>query len=221
MTFEIDFGEDHLDNVEPSFMWADNPFVVSVLCEKTGSGVLTDWWVTGRRYSKRVPRLLLRMRMSLSESPKGLRETLLNKWNSHLVELAFDSGEGGGIENPSPGLKELTPSKQQELFQFHLTGHDQFHHFNHFGNSKVEKTANMYLLLKSLGSTRPQQAIAKFESFPFVHEVAVTAINQRLANAKKKGFIPPKSSLEQSSNAIDERDRRLQRRNNDKDLGGD
>lgn len=221
MTFEIDFGEDHLDKVEPSFMWADNPFVVSVLCEKTGSGVLTDWWVTGRRYSKDVPRLLLRMRISLPESPNGLRENLLNKWNSHLVELAFDSAEGGGIENPSPGLKELTPSKQQELFQFHLTGHDQFHHFNHFGNSKVEKTANMYLLLKSLGSTRPQQAIAKFESFPFIHEVAVTAINQRLANAKKKGFIPPKSSLEQSSNAIDERDMRLQRRNNDKDIGGD
>lgn len=219
--YEIDFGEDHLNKAEPSFMWGDNPFVVSVLCEKTPNGYLTDWWVTGRRYSKDVPRLLLRLRMSLPESTKGLREDLLNKWNLHLVDLAFESAEEGGIENPSPGLKELSPNKQQELFQFHLTGHDQFHHFNNFGNSKVEKTANMYLLLKSLGSTRSQQAIAKFESFPFIHEVAVTAINQRLANAKKKGFIPPKSSLEKHPNALDERDMRLQRRHNDQNDGGD
>ena len=219
--FDIDFGEDHLTSSEPSFMWGDNPFVVSVLCEKTATGFLSDWWVTGRRYSRDAPRLLLRMRISLPESPKGLREDLLNKWNTHLVELAFDSAEAGGIENPSPGLKELTASKQQELFQFHLKGHDQFHHFNNFGNSKVEKTANMYLLLKSLGSTRPQQAIARFESFPFIREVAVTAINQRLANAKKKGFIPAKSGLEETSVAQDERDMRLHRRKNDTENGGD
>lgn len=219
--YEIDFGEDHLNKAEPSFMWGDNPFVVSVLSEKTPNGYLTDWWVTGRRYSKDVPRLLLRLRMSLPESTKGLRKDLLNKWNLHLVDLAFESAEEGGIENPSPGLKELSPNKQQELFQFHLTGHNQFHHFNNFGNSKVEKTANMYLLLKSLSSTRSQQAIAKFESFPFIHDVAVTAINQRLANAKKKGFIPPKSSLEKHPNALDERDMRLQRRHNDQNDGGD
>lgn len=187
--FTEDFGEEHLSGAIRSFMWGDEPFVVTVFCKEIGRSFLTDWWISGRRWADDSPTLVMKMRLGVNAPREELLATLQTLWDSSLREIAFGSAIHGGIQNPTNDLKELSDKQKDELFDFHLQGHTRYGHFNIQGKSKIERTANMYLLLKSLGSKQPQREIAKFESFPFVTEVKSSAINQRLALARKQGYL--------------------------------
>lgn len=187
--FTEDFSEDHLNQATRAFMWGNDPFVVTVFCQESGNGFLTDWWVSGRRWADDSPTLVLKLRLGVNASREELKATLYALWDENLKDVSFGSAIFGGIQNPSNDLKELSDQQKAELFDFHLQGHTQFGHFNIKSTSKVERTANMYLLLKSLGSKQPQKEIAKFESFPFITEVKSSAINQRLALARQQGYL--------------------------------
>lgn len=184
-----DFSEDHLHKDARAFMWGEDPFVATVFCQKGEQGFLTDWWVSGRRWIDDSPTLVLRLRLGVNASKENLRDSLLHLWDTSLREAAFGSAIYGGIENPSQDLKELTDAQRTTLFDFHLQGHSRYGNFNIKGKSKIEKTANQYLLLKSLGSKQPQKAIAFFESIPYVSEVKTSVINQRLALARQAGYL--------------------------------
>lgn len=187
--FTEDFSEDHLNSDTRAFMWGNDPFVITVFCQQSGQGFLTDWWVSGRRWSDDSPILVLKLRLGVTASREDLKAALQELWHDNLKDVSFGSSLFGGIQNPSTDLKELTDQQKAELFDFHLQGHTQYGHFNIKGTSKVERTATMYLLLKSLGSKQPQREIAKFESVPFISEVKSSAINQRLALARQQGFL--------------------------------
>ena len=187
--FTEDFSEDQLNQSSRAFMWGNDPFVITVFCQESGNGFLTDWWVSGRRWIDDSPTLVLKLRLGVAASREDLRDALFAIWDENLRDVSYGSAIFGGIHNPSTDLKELAEEQKAKLFDFHLQGHTQFGHFNINGNSKVERTANMYLLLKSLGSKQPQKAIAKFESFPFISEVKSSAINQRLALARQQGYL--------------------------------
>ncbi len=187
--FTEDFAEDHLNQASRAFMWGNDPFVITVFCQESGNGFLTDWWVSGRRWADDSPTLVLKLRLGVAASKEDLKDALYAIWDENLRDVSYGSAIFGGIQNPSTDLKELEDQQKAELFDFHLQGHTQFGHFNIKGISKVERTANMYLLLKSLGSKQPQKEIAKFESFPFISEVKSSAINQRLALARQQGYL--------------------------------
>jgi len=184
-----DFSEDHLLKDAKAFMWGDEPFVATVFCQKSERGYLTDWWVSGRRWTDDSPTLVLRLRIGVNAQADDLRSKLLELWDTSLREVSFGSAIYGGVQNPSQDLKELDEAQRNSLFDFHLQGHSRYGHFNIKGKSKIEKTANMYLLLKSLGSKQPQKAIAFFESIPNVSEVKASIINQRLALARQSGYL--------------------------------
>jgi hypothetical protein len=187
--FTEDFSEDHLNSDTRAFMWGNDPFVVTVFCKESGQGFLTDWWVSGRRWKDDSPILVLKLRLGVTATREDLKATLFTLWENNLKDVSFGSAIFGGIQNPSTDLKELSDQQKAELFDFHLQGHSQYGHFNIKGSSKVERTATMYLLLKSLGSKQPQKAIAKFESVPFISEIKSSAINQRLALARQQGYL--------------------------------
>jgi hypothetical protein len=187
--FTEDFSEDHLNSDTRAFMWGNDPFVVTVFCKESGQGFLTDWWVSGRRWKDDSPILVLKLRLGVTATREDLKATLFTLWEDNLKDVSFGSAIFGGIQNPSTDLKELSDQQKAELFDFHLQGHTQYGHFNIKGSSKVERTATMYLLLKSLGSKQPQKAIAKFESVPFISEIKSSAINQRLALARQQGYL--------------------------------
>jgi hypothetical protein len=193
--FTEDFAEDHLNKASKAFMWGNDPFVITVFCQESGNGFLTDWWVSGRRWRDDSPILVLKLRLGVAASREDLKDALYDIWDTNLRDVSYGSAIFGGIQNPSTDLKELADEQKAELFDFHLQGHTQFGHFNIKGNSKVERTANMYLLLKSLGSKQPQKEIAKFESFPFISEVKSSAINQRLALARQQGYLTKEQEL--------------------------
>lgn len=197
--FDFTFLEESLGSIHRDFLWIDDPFVGTVFCTKNERGYQTDWWISGRKWEDNTPKLVLRLRASVECQRDELQSRLVHMWKESLQELAFGSAIPGGITNPSQDLKELSERERELLFERHLSGHSQMDHFNTLGRSKVERTANMYLLLKSLGSKQPQKAIAQFESIPFKTEVKPTAINQRLALARQAGFLPIEAEPEATS----------------------
>ena len=154
----------------------------------------------GKKWEEDTPKLLLRLRTAVSGTKEELLPQLVAIWEHSLMELAFGSAISGGIVNPTQDLKELTEAQRLLMFDRHLKGHAQMGHFNIKSDSKIERTGNMYLLLKSLGSKQPQREIATFESIPFVREVKAAAINQRLALARKSGYLPADPEQETTSN---------------------
>lgn len=183
----------------PGFLWLDAPFVGTVFCNPGDRGVTTEWLVSGKRWEDESSKLILRFRIALPVPLDTIQTAIREVWESSLRDLAFGSAISGGVANHADGLKVLSMQQRKQMFDAHLKGHAELGHFNIKGDSRAERTANMYLLLKSLGSKQPQQAIASFESIPFVSEVKATAINQRLAQARKAGFLPAESEPETKS----------------------
>lgn len=190
-----DFSEDHLHKDFYSYMWSEEPFIVSVQCQKIGRGFVADWWISGTAWENEIPTLILRFRHGLEIDREDLKPLLKKLWNTWLMELSFETAMVGGITNNSKEINELPEKIKQEILRFHLWGHDKLGHFNIKGETKVENTANKYLMLKTFGSTQPQKAIAESESYPFKGEVSPATINQRLAMAKKLGFLPKAKGL--------------------------
>lgn len=184
----------------PGFLWLDAPFVGTVFCSPGDRGVTTEWLVSGKRWEDESSKLILRFRIALPVPFDTIQTAIRETWESSLRDLAFGSAIAGGVANHTVDLKVLSVKQRKQMFDAHLKGHAELGHFNIKGDSRAERTANMYLLLKSLGSNQPQQAIASFESIPFVSEVKATAINQRLAKARKAGFLPAESEPETKSN---------------------
>lgn len=197
--FEFTFLDENLGPHQCDYLWTDEPFVGTVFCTRLDKGFETDWWVSGTTWKDEKPRLMLRLRLSVDASEAELKGKLEEIWSNNLVDLAYGSAVPGGINDPSIDQRDLTISQKNFLFERQLHGHMQLHSFNIKGDSKVERTANMYLLLKSFGSTQPQKAIAAFESKSFVHDVLPSAINQRLAMARKAGFLPGEAKSSESN----------------------
>ena len=187
--FKPDFSEDHIRQADPSFMWGDDPFVVSVQCQKTDMGYLADWWVSGRKWEDDSPTLILRFRLGVISKKSELKEDLYAIWDFGLRELSFGSAIAGGIRSASSEVSELNESVKNELLRFHLLGNERLGNFNILGDTKTEKTANMYLMLKSFGTKQPQKAITQMESELLKQVIDPTVISQRLMFAKKQGYL--------------------------------
>lgn len=187
--FIPEFSEDHIRRSDPAFMWGDDPFVVSVQCQKTDMGYLADWWVSGRKWEDDSPTLILRLRLGVTAKKSELRADLLHLWDIALRELSFGSALVGGIRSESGEVNELSDSQKSELLRFHLLGNERLENFKILGDTKTEKTANMYLMLKSFGTKQPQKTITEFESEYLKQIISPTAISQRLMFAKKQGYL--------------------------------
>jgi hypothetical protein len=187
--FIPEFSEDHIRKSERSFMWGDDPFVVSVQCQKTDMGYLADFWVSGRKWEDDSPTLILRLRFGVTSTKSELREDLLHLWDTALRELSFGSAIAGGIRSTSNEVSELSETHKRELLRFHLFGNERLGNFNIIGDTKTEKTANMYLMLKSFGTKQPQKAITEMESELMKQVIDPTVISQRLMFAKKQGYL--------------------------------
>jgi hypothetical protein len=187
--FIPEFSEDQIRRTDPSYMFGDDPFVVSVQCQKTEMGYLADFWVSGRKWEDDSPTLILRLRLGVTSNKSELREDLLHLWDVALRELSFGSAMVGGIRGTTGEVNELSEPKKRELLRFHLWGNERLGNFNILGDTKTEKTANMYLMLKSFGTKQPQKAITQLESELLKREIDPTVISQRLMFAKKQGYL--------------------------------
>jgi hypothetical protein len=187
--FKPDFSEDHIRQADPSFMFGDDPFVVSVQCQKTDAGFLADWWVSGRKWEDDSPTLILRLRLGVTAKKSELRADLLHLWDVALRELSFGSAMVGGIRSATGEVNELSDSQKRELLRFHLLGNERLGNFSILGETKTERAANMYLMLKSFGTKQPQKAITQLESELLKQAIDPTVISQRLMFAKKQGYL--------------------------------
>jgi hypothetical protein len=185
------------------FMIADEPCVAVVLCYPAENGYLTRWWVTGKDWKTDVPTMLSYFELSINSSKDDLEVTLRSFWSERLEEVSLSSAIAGGITLSPDVIKRLSEADRDILTQATLQGHAHLRHFNVKTDSVVEKTANMYLLLRSMGVWFSQKAIAKFETFNIadnwtqgergqdpIHPVKSSLINQRLILARRKGYIP-------------------------------
>lgn len=185
---EFYFAEVHGNITEVDYLFVDQPFVGSIFCKNEGQNYLVDWWVTSHRPNS-SPCLVLRAQSSFKAEKSRLEKKLQSHWKRFFLKPAMASAKCGGISAETEDFKRLSSDSQHNLIQGHLFAHDRNEHFNHLGNSKVAKTASMYLLLNSLATKQPQKAIAAYEDPEMLGEVKTTAINQRLALAKKAGLL--------------------------------
>jgi hypothetical protein len=196
---EKEFSEYHSGGGSHDYMWGEQPFVVSVLCDRTERGFITSWWVSGKKGIEDAPTLVLQARMSVPAATQDeLLAALHEYWNDCLRELAFGSAVAGGVKVTPAGLKELEDARRGRLLDFHLKGNDLFRNFYVEGTSKVERTGRMYAMLKAMGSLQPQRTIANFETGQLGTEVKATAINQRLVLAKRQGLVSVDMPVRQS-----------------------
>jgi hypothetical protein len=187
--FKPEFSESHLSKEESAFYWGDSPFVVSVQCTKTEKGFLADWWISGLRREDDQPTLMLRLKHGIEGKRNELQENLWLSWVDSIRELSYASANAGGLMSKEGEINELGERQRVQLLTFHLIGNERIGNFDKGGESKVSRTANMYLLLKSFGSKQPQKSIAEFESQEIGEIVNATAINQRLSQAKQKKLL--------------------------------
>jgi hypothetical protein len=172
-----------------TFNWTDHPFAVTVKCTKIPHGFVTDWWVSGRKWQDDKPSLMIRFRHGIESNKTDLQGNLKGIWERIVREFAFETALVGGINNDSNEVSGLDQSQRAKLIWFHLFANDHLGHFNLEGNSKIERTVNMHILLKSFGYKQPQKFIAEYETSIFLQEVKPTAINRRLAIAKEQGLL--------------------------------
>lgn len=182
---------------------ADEPCVAVVLCSPAENGYLTRWWITGKDWKTDIPTMLAYFELAINSSKADLETTLLAFWAERLEEVSLSSAIAGGITLSPDAIKRLSEADRDVLTQSTLQGHAHLRHFNLKTDSVIEKTANMYLLLRSMGVWFSQKAIARFETFnvadnwtkfesgeELVFPVKPSLINQRLILARKKGYIP-------------------------------
>lgn len=196
------FAETQKGKARADFLFIDEQFVGSVFCVREGDRYQLDWWVTSNRPDS-SPSLVLRVQSSFKAETSGLEKKLQSYWKRFYLRPAMASAKSGGITAETEDFKRLSRESQDNLVQGHLFAHDRNGHFNHLGYSKVAKTASMYLLLNSLGTKQPQKAIAAHEDPEMLGEVKTTAINQRLALAKRAGILPVSGETQHNSSDAD------------------
>jgi len=190
-----------------AFMFADEPSVAVILCSPGAEGgFYTQWWVTTKDWKTSVPTLVTYLEMGVNEKAEDLEATIGVMWGNTVEQLSLGSAMTGGISMTSHQLRQLTEKQENWVITHTLLGHDHLKHFSINSNSVVERTANMYHLLRSMGVSAIQRAIAEFESLNFadnwakfkrdeVFEMTVktSLINQRLVLARKSGILndPP------------------------------
>jgi hypothetical protein len=190
-----------------AFMFAEEPSVAVVLCSPAlEGGFYTQWWVTTNDWKTSIPTLVTYLELGVNERAEDLEATLGVLWGNTVEQLSLGSAMTGGISMTSHQLRQLTEKQENWVITHTLLGHDHLKHFSINSNSVIERTANMYHLLRSMGVSAIQRAIAEFESLNFadnwakfkrdeVFEMTVktSLINQRLVLARKSGILsdPP------------------------------
>lgn len=182
------FAEEHVSKKAVDYLFLDQQFVGSIFCKNDDQNYLVDWWVTSARPNS-SPCLVLRAQTSFKVEKSRLGKKLQSHWKQFYLKPAVASAKSGGIAAETEDFKRLPLDSQHNLIHGHLFAHDRNEHFNHLGHSKVARTESMYLLLNTLGTKQPQKAIAAHEDPEMLGEVKTTAINQRLALAKKAGIL--------------------------------
>lgn len=184
------------------FKWEYDPFVVTVTASKTSLGYLTDWWISGlthegfhNKEQSGYPTLLLRAQIGVSkkDSKEVLLADLQDLWETHFLDIAFDSAIQGGI----PAKASNTDSETKKLHAVHhLEGHDHLGHFDSSVSESplTERSARQYSLLTSLGYPKAQKLIAEYESKTQGIEVLVGAIDRRLYISRRAGLIQKKQT---------------------------
>ena len=201
---------------EPTaFMFADEPSVAIVLCTPgNDGGFYSQWWVTTKDWKSSRPILVAYLEIGVNESSNDLESALGVLWQGTIEQLCLGSAMTGGINMSSHQLRELTEQQENWVITYTLLGHDHLKHFSINSNSVVERTANMYHLLRTMGVGAIQKAIAEFESLNFaenwakfkkdeVYEMTVktSLINQRLVLARKSGMLNDPSDQGSGSQA--------------------
>jgi hypothetical protein len=187
----IDFSESRINTKDFAlvFSFADRPFVVSIVCSTREEGFLTDWVISGARAQDDKPRFLLRIQTGLAESKDDLETVFLEYWNLFIKELSFSSANQGGL-NLTPNS---IPKKSVELHaKWHLFAHDRLGHFGSSDITIASRTADMFLLMKSLGFVQAQKLVIEFESQKADVKVPASTTTNRLTTARKQGLIPSK-----------------------------
>jgi hypothetical protein len=198
-----------------AFMFADEPSVAIVLCTPgNDGGFYSQWWVTTKDWKSSRPILVAYLEIGVNESSNDLESALGVLWEGTIEQLCLGSAMTGGINMSSHQLRELTEQQENWVITHTLLGHDHLKHFSINSNSVVERTANMYHLLRTMGVSAIQKAIAEFESLNFadnwakfkrdeVYEMTVktSLINQRLVLARKSGMLNDPSDQGSGSQA--------------------
>lgn len=198
-----------------AFMFADEPSVAIVLCTpgKDG-GFYSQWWVTTKDWKSSRPILVAYLEIGVNETSNDLESALGVLWEGTIEQLCLGSAMTGGINMTSHQLRELTEQQENWVITHTLLGHDHLKHFSINSNSVVERTANMYYLLRTMGVGAIQKAIAEFESLNFADNwakfkkdeayemtVKTSLINQRLVLARKSGMLNDPSDQRSGSQA--------------------
>lgn len=199
-----------------AFMIADEPSVAVVICSPgVDGGFYTQWWVSTKDWKTSKPTLVSYLEIGVNETPNNLEATIGVLWGNTIEELSLGSAMTGGIALNSHQLRQLTEKQEDWVIKHTLMGHDHLKHFSITTNTVVERTANMYHLLRTMGVGAIQQAIAEFESLNFADNMArfkrdedfdilvkTSLINQRLVLARKSGILDdPASHLNPSPRA--------------------
>lgn len=186
-----------------AFMFADEPSVAVVICSPSvAGGFYTQWWVTTKDWKTSIPTLVTYLEMGVNEKAEDLEATLGVIWGNSVEQLSLGSAMTGGISMTSHQLRQLTEKQENWVITHTLLGHDHLKHFSINSNTVVERTANMYHLLRSMGVGAIQKAIAEFENLNFAENwakfkrdeafemnVKTSLINQRLVLARRSGIL--------------------------------
>jgi len=170
-----------------TFFFGNDPFVVTIFCTKSDEGYIADWVISGPRRRDAKPRFLLRVQTGISAEKSELEDVLWDYWTLNLLELAQGSANQGGFDLYPNALPKGT---SMEIANFHLFAHDRLHHFEEQGITVAIRTADMFLLVKSLGYIQAQKLIIDYEAIKALTPVPASTTTNRLTTARKLGLIP-------------------------------
>ena len=188
------------------FYFLDHPFVVTGTIKLVAGGYLVDYWTSGLSWDdfheefEKQPRLLLKTTLGLrhKRNSQELDRAVMEVWNLQLAELAFlaaNEGQMVRLEGSIPENEETSFHAKWQLMGHHKLG--TFDEGNH-RNPTTVRAARQYELLKSMGYTRPQQAILEFENRVLQTELMMAALEGRLTTARNKKLILLKEEVEQN-----------------------
>jgi hypothetical protein len=183
----ITFAEERLSGDLLALRFADDPFVVSVVCVPLDEGFTSEWIVSGIRRRDGLPRFLLKLQMGISSSRDELMEKGYQIWDEWVRELAFHAANQGGLDAEPNSMNKSNKDLHAE---WHLRAHDRLDHFNPNGGTMTQRTANMFNLLKSLGYIQAPSLIIDYESQESLGLVKPSTVNRRLHMARQAGLIP-------------------------------
>jgi hypothetical protein len=183
----ITFEESQMSKDLMAFKFAEDPFVISVVCEPLDEGFTAEWMVSGIRRRDDKPRFLLRLQMGVSASRNELLAVCHQIWDVSLRELALHAANQGGLDAPANSMKR---SNRDIHAEWHVRAHDRLLHFNPLDGTLTERTANMFNLLKSMGFVQAPSLIVDYEAAESLGMVKPSTVNRRLHMARQAGLIP-------------------------------